>query len=32
MYFFDEKILYVNINILKRRDFETIIYCLKFNY
>ena len=32
MYFFDEKILYVDIDVSKRRDFETMIYYLKFNY
>ena len=31
IHFFDEKILYVDIDISKRRDFETIIYYLKFN-
>ena len=31
MHFFDEKILYVDIDVSKRRDFETIIYHLKFN-
>ena len=31
IYFFDEKILYVDIDVSKRRDFETIIYHLKFN-
>ena len=31
IYFFDEKILYVDIDVSKRRDFETMIYYLKFN-
>ena len=31
MHFFDEKILYVDIDASKRRDFETMIYHLKFN-
>ena len=31
IYFFDEKILYVDINVSKRCDFETMIYYLKFN-
>ena len=31
MHFFDEKMLYVDIDALKRRDFEIIIYYLKFN-
>ena len=31
MHFFDEKILYVDIDVSKRRDFETMIYHLKFN-
>ena len=31
MHFFDEKMLYVDIDASKRRDFETMIYHLKFN-
>ena len=31
VYFFDKKMLYINIDASKRRDFETIIYHLKFN-
>ena len=32
VYFFDEKILYVDIDVSKRREFEIMIYHLKFNY
>ena len=31
IYFFNKKILYVDIDASKRRDFETMIYHLKFN-
>ena len=32
IHFFDEKILYVDIDVSKRREFEIMIYHLKFNY
>ena len=31
VHFFDEKNLYVDIDVSKRREFERIIYHLKFN-